>query len=214
MCLLCCGTFILASSLLWWPRWSVNRIYRSSTKRVRSNTASVTVTESKCWRKGVGVRTCLAGRHWTASGAALPHHWRPFGRFVPQLQRALPVKAVAASWHTIRISQSWYLLVFQKLVPKFSDHFLKNKNKPKNKTKTKPGRICWKRYCRYRNRTFGKSLSVSQDQISDSNGPIINNCTCFYSQKIQRYSVSWELYIKCYGNTLVFCSCQQWKWVH
>lgn len=129
----------------------------------------------------MGVRTYLAGRHWTRSEAALPCRWQPFRRFVPQLQRAFPIKAVTASWLTIQTSQSWYLSALQKLAPKFSDHLWKKNN---NKQRTSGG-ICWKRECsyhRYQSGHFEKSVCVSRP-ISDSDELIINNCTCFSSQK-------------------------------
>lgn len=93
MCLLHWWTFILGSLLLWWPRWSVNRTYRSAGKCVRTNTASITVTESKCRRKWCGGedQSCRLALKNGWGNLAMPV---VSGMFGPQLQRAFPKE-----WH-------------------------------------------------------------------------------------------------------------------
>lgn len=120
MCLLHCWTLILVSSLLWWPRWSVNRTYRSAGKCVRTNTASITVTESKCRRKWCGGedQSCRLAPKKGWGNLAMPV---VFGMFVSQLQRAFPVEGVTPSWLRIQTLLSYYLSVCQKLLPKYSN---------------------------------------------------------------------------------------------
>lgn len=159
MCLLCCWTFILASSLLWWPRWSVNRIYRSSSKRVRSHTASVTVTESKCWRKGEGEHLFC--------GQALNSAW---GSLATPLAAAREVCSSAARSFSSLSSDSHLAhnthfteLVSIRFAPKFSDHLLKIQQQQTNYPRKNLLEERWQ-LSQVPGQDILKSLSVSQDQ--------------------------------------------------